>query len=172
MNGYRFELDDLNPGSTYVYQVDGKSGERLPFAAAFDVDAAGLLRDLLNAFGDRFEYRGVPGSGEWVLKSEPTRALLCRARSRRWTTYGTTCHSPLNADGTCPDAREHIDDVPANPFGPKSGASRHGDVTQSAHVDAPGAIVVQSGGDAVYDGRRHGARTPITGSPRSGDVNS
>lgn len=35
-------------------------------------------------------------------------APLCRSASRRWTTYGATCNVPLNNDGTCPEARDHV----------------------------------------------------------------
>lgn len=170
-----YELDDLNPGSTYVYRVDTTTGERLPFAAAFSTDSAALLRDLLNAFAGEFEYRGTPGEGEWVrtqvdsgfepMDPKPGRAPLCRHPSTRWTTYGATCNTPLNDDGSCPNSFNHIgraDHI----------ASRHGHVSQNAHADSPGSVIVQSGGDAVFDGRRQGVRTPITGSPRPGDVNS
>lgn len=33
---------------------------------------------------------------------------LCRVPSSRWTTYGATCNTPLNNDGTCPEARAHV----------------------------------------------------------------
>lgn len=34
--------------------------------------------------------------------------LLCRSSSRRWTTYGARCSTPLNGDGTCPEQRDHV----------------------------------------------------------------
>lgn len=35
-------------------------------------------------------------------------APKCRARSRRWTTYGATCNAPLNDDRSCPEAHAHV----------------------------------------------------------------